>query len=205
MSYSEFTLEEVESQFNLIIQEEVKLFESIKPIKPSPLLQETLNYNIPLALDIDTEKARSEMIVAPLLIEIKKIFQNQISIFSGTEFNVDQSKGLNGRCDFIISHSPRQLKLSAPVATLVEAKNDNIKSGIAQCIAEMIASQIFNEQKNNNIPCIYGAVTTGSLWKFMSLKNTTVSLDSSEHFVGDIDSILGIFSEIIRITRPQTN
>jgi len=46
------------------------------------LLAETLAENIPLALGIDTEKARSEMIVTPILIELRKIFHREISLFS---------------------------------------------------------------------------------------------------------------------------
>ncbi|WP_365671619.1 hypothetical protein [Okeania sp. SIO3I5] len=58
MSYSEFTLSQLESEFNLILKERVELFKSIESVKPSPLLKEILAENIPLALEIDTEKAR---------------------------------------------------------------------------------------------------------------------------------------------------
>lgn len=201
MSYSEFTLEKLETELQLTIQDRVDLLLTAESVQPSQLLQETLAENIPLALEIDTEKARSEMIVAPILIELRKKFQRQISIFSGNEFNVDKDKGLTGRCDFIISNSPRQLQITAPVATLVEAKNDNLKSGIPQCIAEMVAAQIFNQQKNNQITTIYGVVTTGSLWKFLQLKKETILIESKEHFIGDLESILGLLVEIINQTR----
>ncbi|MCP2727251.1 hypothetical protein [Limnofasciculus baicalensis] len=203
MSYSDFTLDDLKSQFNLTLQERVELFPSIAPISPSALLTETLEENIQLALEIDTEKARSELIIAPILVEIRKHFQRQISLFSGTEFNIDKTKGLSGRCDFIISHSPEQLIVTAPVATIVEAKNDNIKSGIPQSIAEMLAAQLFNQQKNNNIPCIYGIITTGSIWKFIKLVENQVYLESREHFINNLELILGILSQIIDTTRPN--
>ncbi|MGK7872287.1 MAG: hypothetical protein AB4426_02890 [Xenococcaceae cyanobacterium] len=204
MSYSEFTLDELENQFHLNIQEQVELFSSVEPVNPSSLLREILEENIPLALEIDTEKARSELIVAPILVDIRKYFKREISIFSGIEFNVDKTKGLNGRCDFIISHSPRQLAVTAPVATFVEAKNDNIKSGISQCIAEMVAAQIFNKQKNNEIASIYGVVTTGSIWKFLKLSESSVSIEPGEHYLENIESIFGILSQIIQTTRPNS-
>jgi hypothetical protein len=200
MSYSDFTLYELKSQFNLIIQERVELFNPVESVIPSPLLQEILAENIPLALEIDTEKARSELIIAPILVELRKSFNRKISIFSGTEFTVDKQKGLNGKCDFLISQSPEQLYINAPVATLVEAENDNIKSGIAQCIAEMIAAQLFNQQRNQPIACIYGGVTTGSNWKFMKLVDNTVSIESGEHFIGNIELILGILTQIVHTT-----
>jgi hypothetical protein len=132
MSYSEFSLDDIKNKLGLTIREVSEVITAVEPIEPSQLLKETLAENIPLALGIDTEKARSEMIVAPVLIELRRRCDRQISLFSGTEFNIDRVKGLNGVCDFMISHSPEQLSLNAPVFTLVEAKNDNIKSGIGQ-------------------------------------------------------------------------
>jgi hypothetical protein len=202
MSYSEFSLDDVKNKLGLKIQEVAEVILGVELIKPSQLLQETLTENIPLALGIDTEKARSEMIVAPVLIEIRKLYYHQISLFSGTEFNVDRTQGLNGVCDFMICHSSEQLSVNAPVFILVEAKNDNIKSGIPQCIAEMVAAAIFNIQKNNHIPSVYGAVTTGSIWKFMKLENSTIYIESTEHFIENIPLILGMLMRIIHLTRP---
>jgi hypothetical protein len=203
MSYSEFTLSQLESEFNLILQERVEIFKDIKPITPSLLLREVLEENIPLALEIDTEKVRSELMIAPIMVELRKQFNRQISFFSGVDFSVDKSKGLTGRCDFIISYSPKQLEITAPVVTLVEAKNDNIKSGIAQCIAEMVAAQLFNERQQNQIPYIYGVITTGSNWKFLRLVKNRVDIEAREHFIGDLDALFGILWFIVESTHPQ--
>ncbi|XWK89878.1 MAG: hypothetical protein U7127_07355 [Phormidium sp.] len=203
MSYGDFTLKKLETQFQLIIIDQADLFPNIEPVNPSQLLQETLAENLPLALGIDTEKARSELIFMPVLVELRRLFNRQISLFSGREFNIDSSVGLNGTCDFIISHSSQQLSVKAPIFTAVEAKNDNIRSGIPHCIAEMLAAQKFNEQENNNIPCIYGAVTTGSLWKFIRLEATTVYIELKEHFIENIASLLGILYNIVSLTRPN--
>ncbi|MGD1704145.1 hypothetical protein [Dapis sp. BLCC M229] len=54
---------------------------------------------------------------------------------------------------------------------------DNLKSGLAQCIAEMVAAQIFNQRQGNNISKIYGAITTGTVWQFLELEGETVVLD----------------------------
>ncbi len=48
---------------------------------------------------------------------------------------------------FIISASPKRILLTVPIISIVEAKNENIKSGIPQCIAEMYATQLFNLEK----------------------------------------------------------
>jgi len=198
MVYSDFTsLNQLKKRFNLTLHEEMDLFSSVPEIKCSDFLAMTLKENIPLALAIDTEKARSEMIVAPILIELRKHFEYQISLFSGTSFNVDSEKGLKGTCDFLISLSPEQLSIVAPVITIVEAKNDNVKSGLAQCLAEMVAAQLFNTEEKRGIDVIYGAVTTGSNWKFLTLTHQEVSIDLNEYYIDNINKILGILSEPI--------
>ena len=197
MPYSQFRLEQIKSEFGITLSEQFGLFAEIPEATYSQFLSETLEYNIPLALAINSEKSRSEMIVAPILIELRKQFDNRIALFSGKDFTVDSLRGLNGFCDFLISRSPEQLIIEAPVIALVEAKNDNIESGLAQCMAETIAAQLFNQQKGNEIKKVYGVVTTGSLWKFMQLENQTISIDLNEYFVGNLGKIIGILKSFI--------
>ncbi len=139
MAYSDFKLQEVVKKFSLTINEKVDLFADTPERESSTILDAVLKTNVALALAINTEKARSEMIIAPVLIEIKNLFSEEISLFSGVDFNVEPAQGLNGVCDFIISKSPEQLFITSPIITIVEAKNENIKIGLGQCVAEMIA------------------------------------------------------------------
>ncbi|MFB2881967.1 Uma2 family endonuclease [Floridanema aerugineum] len=76
MSYSQFTLETVEQAFGLSIIEKLDLFTNVPEASISDFLKQSLEYNTPLALEIATEKARSEMIIAPILIELKKQFNS---------------------------------------------------------------------------------------------------------------------------------
>ena len=62
----------------------------------SDLLRQTLQENVPLALDISTEKAHSEFIIAPVLLEVRRQLDHRISLFSGVEFNVNPEQGLRG-------------------------------------------------------------------------------------------------------------
>jgi hypothetical protein len=163
MAYSEFTLDGVRRAFALILDERGDLFAMVPDHAISPLLRTLLEENVPLALAINTEKARSELIVMPILLEVWRLMRREISLFSGIEFNVAPDRGLSGVCDFILSRSPIQLVLSAPVLTVVEAKDDNIKSGLGQCVAEMIVARVFNEREGEGPTIIYGVVTTGSL------------------------------------------
>ncbi|MDY7012182.1 MAG: hypothetical protein SVX43_01060 [Cyanobacteriota bacterium] len=197
MSYSQFTIETVEQVFRLSIVEKLDLFAAIPEVPISDFLRQCLDYNTPLALEIATEKARSEMIITPILIELKQQFQSAISLFSGREFNVDGQRGLIGYCDFIISKSPSQLLIKSPVAVIVEAKNDNIQSGLGQCIAEMVAAQILNQRQDNYSETVYGSVTTGTNWKFMKLIDTVVEIDPNEYFLNNIGKLMGILRSFI--------
>ena len=197
MPYSQFTIEQIKSSFGIRLSEQVGIFGNIPEATYSNFLSETLDYNIPLALAINSEKSRSELIVMPILIELRKQFSNQIALFSGKDFTVDSQKGLNGFCDFLISKSPEQLIIEAPVIAIVEAKNDNIETGLGQCMAEMIAAQLFNHQKGNEVQKVYGVITTGSLWKFMQLEDQTITIDLNEYFLGNVGKIVGILKSLI--------
>jgi len=201
MAYSEFTLRKVKSEFNLPIIENLSLFGDATPLKMSDYLQQTLQRNVPLALAINTEKARSELIIINILLEIKDQFPEQISLFSGIDFNVDKNLGLTGFCDYIFSASSEQLYLETPVITIVEAKNENIVSGLGQCIAEMYAANLYNQQENLTLPCIYGAVTTGDEWKFLKLVDRTAYIDRDSYYISNIERILGI---LFQMAQPQT-
>lgn len=199
MAYNTFTLREVERRFELNTQElNGKIIEFYSEMQPSEWLKETLDYNIPLAVSINTEKAKSELIVMPILVELRKTLQNSISIFSGIEFNVDKESGLNGRCDFLISMDAHQLILKSPIITLVEAKNDNIQNGMGQCVAEMVAAQRFNKTYNKPLKTIYGAVTTGSIWKFLKLEGSEVFIEMRELYIKDLPEILGLMLQMIQ-------
>ena len=138
--------------------------------------------------------------MAPMLSELRKRMNYQISLFSGVDFTIDLAQGLNGVCDFLVSRSPQQLAVESPVLVLVEAKNDHVKGGIPQCIAEMIAARIFNEREGTPIEPIYGVVTTGSIWNFMKLKGQKIAVDSREYSIETPGKILGIL--LYAVTDP---
>ena len=200
MAYSDFTLYDITQQFHVATDEETSLFAHIDDRELSQHLAETLKENLPLALAINSEKARSEMIIAPLLIELRKITHHAISLFSGLEFNVDARQGLNGVCDFMISCSREQLFISAPLLVIIEAKNENIKGGIPQCLAAMIAARFFNAQYGNDLPTLYGAVTTGEIWKFLQLKADTAYIDADVYYAIQPEKILGILLNMVAST-----
>jgi len=198
MAYSNFTLDSVQSTFGLAIDEHRDLFADVEKIQPSAYLSMGLAENVELATTIGTEKARSEFAIAPVLAEVRRQMGFQVSLFSGTEFNVDPEQGLGGFCDFILSAAKEQLFITAPVAIVVEAKREDIIAGIGQCVAAMLAAQIFNQRKCNQLPVIYGAVTSGTNWRFLILEERLVRIDLTEYYIKEVDKILGILIQPLK-------
>jgi len=202
MAYSDFkTLNAALTAFDLTLQNQSGV-DSTKPVAPSEMLKAQLREGVDLAVNNDTEKARSELIVSPILMEIRRQLNSSISLFSGVTLNVDIGNGLNGECDFILSASTNQLEPTTPIVTLVEAKNNDTKLGLGQCVAQMVGAQRFNQQQGNS-RTVYGAVTTGITWRFMTLNESLVAIDVSEYLVPpQIEAVLGRLIEPFQ--SPQT-
>ena len=197
MAYSNFTLETVRKNFQLETVQSLGVFSDIAPVSPRDHFISDLAKKVSVASAVNTEKARSELIVADVLFELLEYFNQRISLFSGIEFNVDVEEGLTGVCDFLISKSPDQLSLEAPVIILVEAKKEDLTAGLGQCVAEMLAAQRFNAEKGNDIPIIYGTTTSGTDWRFLKLEGLKLHIDTAAYQIVQYDKILGILSSMV--------
>jgi hypothetical protein len=193
-SYSKFTFDALVAQFDIQIYNQI-LFDPQPTLAPSAHLLETLAMGYETALV--SEKARSENIVNPILLEIKKHYNHSFSIFSGVRLNADAAQGLNGECDFIVAAKKSSYIIQAPILALVEAKNNDIEIGIPQCIAQMLGAEIYN-QKQQKKAIIYGCVTTGEDWQFLKLQqNNHIIIDSKRYYLNKIEEILGALQSII--------
>jgi hypothetical protein len=197
MAFRDFGFPEVQQALGLTLRE-ASLFSGVPALELPATFTERMRGDIALALAINTEKARSEFIIAPVLAELRRMLGGRFGLFSGIEFDVDSSRGLNGYCDFILTRSPLQSVLMAPVVAIAEAKNDNLRTGMGQCIAEMVAAWEFNAKSAAAISEVHGVVTTGSAWKFLRLAGTVVTLDVEEYFIAELGRIMGILAHILK-------
>lgn len=202
MAFSEFTLPTLTRQFGLTIDETADLFAAVPDAVLRPAFTDHLAVTVPLALATSTEKARSEFIIAPVLLEVWQLHGRKIGLLSGVDFTIDEAAGLNGTCDYILTGSPEQLFVRAPVLVVVEAKNEDLKKGFAQCIAEMIAAQRFNAREGTPRDRMYGVVTIGELWRFLELDGTTVRIDARSYHIDRLSKIVGI---LLQLTAPTGN
>jgi hypothetical protein len=144
-----------------------------------------------------SEKAKSELLVTPVLAQARKLTGRRVQLFSGEEFNVDQERGLNGFCDFLFSKSVNRFAIESPILMLVEAKRGEIESGWGQCVAEMVAAQIYNKNQGEIITAIYGCVTSGRLWQFFKLEDDLITIDPNNYSLLPVQKILGILKWIL--------
>ena len=191
MSYRDFKFPKVGRDLGLTF-DTASLFAAVAPIPPSPDLVNRVARGERLAQGIRTEKARSEFIVAPILHDVVALLHDEYAVFSGVDFDVDLSIGLNGCCDFLLSRDPFQYEPRAPIVAVAEAKNNDVATRFGQCIAGMRAAWLFNAAGGHPVTQVFGVSTLGTQWKFLRLRDTALTIDDDNYYVADLGRILGI-------------
>lgn len=194
MTYRDFTLEKLQSDFG-IKNRRIKLFDNIPAILPSDVLSISLGRNKKMPLR--NEKSRSEWIVAPILAELKELNDDFFTVYSGDLLNVDKPRGLAGECDFMIAKNYNSYTLEAPILAVVEAKKENFDLGTSQCAAQLIASRIFNKERNAETNILYGCVTTADAWLFLKLEDEILYIDTEFYYLNDLPQLLGVFQYVL--------
>jgi len=192
VSFREFNLPKVRDDFGLHLRMSLSLFPDVSPVPISAELSGFLRHIMPLGMGLITEKARSELLTAPLLAEVWHRSGREIVMLSGVEWDVDPKVGLNGVADFLLCRSQVMVLINAPVLVAVEAKRDSIPEGLGHCAAEMVAAQRFNQNAGIPIDPIYGCVTTGANWRFLRLAGRELDIDVDEYTITQPDQILGV-------------
>ncbi len=193
MAYSDFTLEAIVEQQQLMLEETTQLFSDVTPIAPSDWLKTTLSSGEPIALPAGNEKARSEFIVAPILMQVVPDNSSPLMLFSGKSMDVDPEKGLDGPVDFLVCQGTFSRIIRSPFFSLIQAKKQDIDEGLGPCIAQMVGSQQFNQNKGNPISILYGCVTTADQWQFLKLTQQTLWIDQRVYcYPKQLNEILGI-------------
>ena len=198
MAFGNFTLASAVADFGLTMTTSAPLFPTVPAVDPGETLRQSLARLGPLALKVNTEKARSEWLIAPVLGEMWARAWRTIYLLSGVDFTVDKDLGLSGVVDFMVGRGPQLSFVPAcPILAVAEAKNESIPGGQGPCAAEMVAAQRFNRNAKNDIEVVYGLVTTGNSWLFHRLSGTALAIDTREYLISDVDHILGILLHVV--------
>jgi hypothetical protein len=195
MSYTDFTLESVETAFGLTAQP-ADLFPGLRPLPVPDWLQDLLDRGRKAAALV-SEKARSEFLVVPVLLAVRDFAPEALAIYSGQRLDVDPGRGLAGECDFIVALTPPLPRLRAPLVTVLEAKKGDVEAGLGQCAAQMVGARLFNERYGEEKRPVYGCVTSGEVWQFLRLEGTAVLIDRMRLFIDNVGGILGAFRVIV--------
>ena len=188
-SFSQITQTELENEFGISIVGGRFLPEVEPWIIPS-WLEHTLAYRRNSFATMRTEKSISEALIAPILMAVEEKYRDKITIFSGEPLITED---LSGVCDFLITKVPIAISPRESYFVLVEAKRQDLFSGIPQCVAEMYAAQILNE----NDDTVYGCVSIGVQWIFIKLEGKVATTDPTIFTITEVDKILGVFGWIV--------
>jgi len=144
-------------------------------------LQETF-YTVFPKITLNSEMAKREFLVAPLLLEMARTTNMAINV----EYSLDIDDKLSGFLDYFL--------IANQDLIIIEAKKKDIDNGFNQLAVELIALDKYEE--NEEIEILYGAVTLGDLWKFgiLDRKNKHIVKNIHSHTIpedtGEVFSIL---------------
>ncbi len=194
-SYSDFNLNDLTRLFAIENRQiDLNLTVCAEKIIPSTWLIESLKKS--LRITLNSEKAKSEWLIVPVLTELHENNIDKFNIFSGNSFDVLPEKSLKGRCDYLLNKG-QSVNITAPVIGIFEAKDDSLEKWYGQCGAEMLAAQLFNQQQNIPYSIIYGAVSNGYEWIFLRLEKKMLWIDSQRYYLQDVSQLLTALQTIV--------
>ena len=192
--YSQVTFPDLRDRFGIQVETE-SFLPKITPLPLPDWLSKYLAVNKLSPALAKSEKAVSEMLIAPVLSAVKEYNADKISLFSGEPLTMTGE--LSGICDFIIASNPKAYLPEPPIMVLVEAKRQDLYGGIPQCIAEMLAARSVNDQAGIQYDAVFGCVTTGNEWLFLKLSGNRAITDPTIFYYPELNQVLGVFQWII--------
>ncbi|MBX9623475.1 MAG: hypothetical protein K2X82_06645 [Gemmataceae bacterium] len=191
MAYAQFDVATVETEFGVRVLPG-SVFPELRPVPVPAWLTDFLARGAELR--VESEKARNEFIVAPVLLAVRELTGGRAAVFSGERFDVDPAAGLIGECDFLLTLAPAVPIIRAPAVVVVEAKRQDIAGGLGQCTAQMVAARRFNVRNGRAPATVYGCVTTGEEWQFLRLADDPViTYDPARLYRNEVGRILAAF------------
>lgn len=194
MGYSNFKkISQVTKKFGLKARL-TPLFDAVthKPASDWLLKSLEIAYKAPAT----TEKAKSERLVSPILMEIVQSFEKNVTLFSGEEININSNDDLAGPCDFFFGLYPLSPYIETPIISIAEAKDEDLEWGVAQCAAQMYAAFLLNQQEEKDLPILYGCATDGVEWQFLKFENSIFYIEPRP--LTHLPQILGTWHWIIQ-------
>jgi hypothetical protein len=188
-AFSQVTETDLENEFGISIVGG-RFLPKVEPWIIPDWLEHTLAHRRESFATMRSEKSISEALISPILMAVEERYIDKITIFSGEPLITEE---LSGICDFLITKVPVAIAPKENYFILVEAKRQDLFSGIPQCVAEMYAAQILN----GNSDTVYGCVSIGVQWIFIKLEGKIATTDPTIFTITEVDKILGVFGWIV--------
>jgi hypothetical protein len=150
----------------------------------------------------NSEFAICENLIYPILKEIWKRYNSKFTLWSHQSLNYDEK--LSGYPEYILARrSPLgKVVFDKPYFILVEAKQDDFEGGWAQCLAEMIAALLLNEEYPITI---FGIVSNGDRWQFGKLEGSVFTRNTTFYTIQELDKLFAVVNFIFYQCELQLN
>jgi len=146
-----------------------------------------------------SEAAISEFLIAPILKEIWKHYDDALLIWSHVALSVDEE--FEGYPDFLFTkRTPLGLVRDKPYVLVVEAKRDDFEAGWEQCLAAMLAAQTINE---NDQIILHGSVSNGMVWEFGKLQARQFVRDPRSFTITDLANLFAALRYVFERAKEQ--
>ena len=164
----------------------LKLPKSSKDIGNLERLKQTYIKKLPL-ISLNSEMAKREFYISPLLLELLEYIQAQINI----EYPLNGGENLSGNIDYLIKFTNNII--------ILEAKKGDLERGFNQLAVELIA---LDKSLENEQELLYGAITLGDVWRFgvLERKNKVIKKDMEAYtLISDLNDIILILIGILEV------
>jgi len=177
----------------------VEPFLQLSPIAIDERFQQDLSY-VMQHVDVKMSEASiSEFLIAPILKEIWKQYDDTLLIWSHVSLNVGEE--FEGYPDYLFTkRTPLGLVRDKPYVLVVEAKKDDFEGGWGQCLAAMLAAQTINGDEQM---ILQGSVSNGDVWQFGRLQARQFVRDPRSFTVSDLPELFAALHDVFELAKQQ--
>ena len=133
----------------------------------------------------------------PILLASRELSPVPLAIFSGQRLDVDPGLGPGRRVRLHPGSGPPVPPLRAPIATIVEAKKNDIEAGPGPVRGADGGRPDVQPGGRPRDVDVFGCVTTGEVWQFLQLVESKAMIDRRIYYLDDLEGILAAIQEII--------
>ncbi len=189
------SIEEVAKKYQITVS--IEPFIQPLPITVAESFQQELAYVL-RHLDVKMSEASiSEFLIAPILKEIWKHYDDYLLLWSHVALSVGEE--FEGYPDYLFTkRTPLGLVRDKPYVVVVEAKD--FEGGWGQCLAAMLAAQTIN---GDGQIILQGAVSNGEVWQFGKLQGRDFVRDPRPFTILDLATLFAALHAVFEFAKQQ--